>query len=266
MPGTCKAGLAPVAALLILQALAAHAAAPSDDYVLVWADEFDGQELDATKWDYRGLGPRKKAINDKDCVSLDGQGHLLITTKKVEDTYHTAVIGTQGKFETTFGYFECCVKLQTQQGHWSAFWLQSPTISKVGDPKVNGTEIDIYEYLSSVNEINHAVHWDGYSKEHKSKAKRTKDDGFKFKDGYHVFGLEWTPETYVFYVDGKEVWRTREAVSHIKEYLILSMEVDKWGGDISKARLPDACSFDYVRVYQKPAAGEPANPAPAKKP
>jgi beta-glucanase (GH16 family) len=253
-----------VAALVTFQAGAAFAAAPSEDYELAWADEFSGKELDATKWDYRGLGPRRKAVNDKDCVTLDGEGHLLITTKKVGDAYHTAVIGTQGKFETAFGYFECRVKLQTQQGHWSAFWIQSPTISKVGDPKVNGTEIDVFEYLSNVNEVNHALHWDGYGKEHKSKGKRTKDQDFKFKEGYHTFGVEWTPEEYVFNIDGKEVWRTKDAVSHLKEYIILSMEVDTWGGDIGKAQLPDSCYFDYVRVYKKRDAGNPVK-APADK-
>ncbi len=28
-------------------------------------------------------------------------------------------------------------------------------------------------------------------------------------EGFHEYGLLWTPEEYVFYVDGKEVWRTQ---------------------------------------------------------
>lgn len=40
------------------------------------------------------------AINVKDTVTLDGDGHLVLTTNRVGDEYHTAMIGTHGKFET----------------------------------------------------------------------------------------------------------------------------------------------------------------------
>jgi len=225
---------------------------PPKDYKLVWADEFNGDQLDLAKWDFRGLGKRRKAVNTKDSVKLDGQGHLLITTSKAGEEYRTGMIGTQGKYETVFGYFECRVKFQTQRGHWSAFWLQTPTMGKVvGDPKTSGTEIDIFEYLARYPDILHMnLHWDGYGKDHKHDGKKHKDASLA--EGWHVVGLEWTPEEYRFFLDGKEVWRTTSAVSQAKQYIILSMEVDSWGGDVGEARLPDSCSFDYVRVYQKP--------------
>jgi hypothetical protein len=63
------------------------AAPPPANYRLVWADEFDGQALDLRKWEYRGLGPRRDAVNVKDCVALDGHGHLVLTTKRVGNEY-----------------------------------------------------------------------------------------------------------------------------------------------------------------------------------
>ena len=68
------------------------------EYKLVWSDEFDGAELDLARWDYRQLGPRRDAVNVKDTVTLDGKGHLVLTTKRSGAEYHTAMIGTQGKF------------------------------------------------------------------------------------------------------------------------------------------------------------------------
>jgi hypothetical protein len=56
-------------------------------------------------------------------------------------------------------------------------------------------------------------------------------------------------DEYVYYVDGKETWRTKEAVSRVPEYIKLSDEIGKWGGDIAKSKLPDAFLVDYVRVY-----------------
>jgi hypothetical protein len=55
---------------------------PSDNYKLLWADEFDGDELDLSKWDYRGLGPRGDAVIVKDRTALDGKGNLVLTTRQ----------------------------------------------------------------------------------------------------------------------------------------------------------------------------------------
>jgi len=52
-------------------------------------------------------------------------------------------------------------------------------------------------------------------------------------------------------VDGKEVWRTKAGgVSQVPEYLKLTEEIGEWGGDITKAQLPDFFEVDYVRVYE----------------
>jgi beta-glucanase (GH16 family) len=229
------------------------AAAPQPPgYRLVWSDEFDGQSLDLRKWDYRDLGPRRDGVNVKDCVTLDGRGHLVLTTKRVGREYHTAMIGTEGRFETCYGYFECRVTMQTERGHWSAFWLQSPTMGRhVGRPQESGTEIDIFEYLVSRGDrVQHTLHWDGYGKDHKSAEKIADVPGLS--EGWHTLGLLWSPQEYVFSIDGSETWRTAEAVSHRAEYLILSLEVGKWAGDIAQAHLPDRFLVDYVRVYQRP--------------
>ncbi|MGC9326875.1 MAG: glycoside hydrolase family 16 protein [Candidatus Hinthialibacter sp.] len=239
-----------VLGLIGLYSLLVHADPPSDKYKLVWSDEFDGKELDLSKWEYRGLGPRRDAINVKDCVSLDGEGRLILTTKRSGDEFHTAMIGTQGKFEACYGFFECRVKLQTQLGHWSAFWLQSPKFIDGGEPASHGTEIDIFEYLvKNGKTILFNLHWGGYGKEYHQTA-GSKFEAKESPDGYHVIALEWTPNEYGFYVDGKEAWRTDKAVSHIKQYIILSLEVGEWAGDIQQASLPDSAVFDYVRVYQ----------------
>jgi beta-glucanase (GH16 family) len=225
------------------------------DLSLIWADEFNGTTLDLSKWEYRQLGPRRDAVNVKDAVSLDGKGHLMITTRKVGNAYQTGMIGTQGKFEQAFGYFECRVKFQTQEGHWSAFWLQSPRMGeKAYDPAKDGAEVDIFEYLPKRGDkIQHTLHWGGYGEKHESAKHVHEQPGLR--DGWHTVGVDWTEAGYVFYVDGKETWRCDKGISRIPQYIILSLEVGKWEGDISKAVLPDSVLFDYVRVYKtRPSA------------
>jgi beta-glucanase (GH16 family) len=180
----------------------------------------------------------------------------VVTTKRSGDEYHPAMIGTQGKFETTFGYFECRVRLQKQMGHWSAFWLQTPTMGRhIGDPARGGTEIDIFEYLRQDGDlIRHNLHWDGYSEHHKHTGAPAPIAGLS--TGWHTVGLLWTETEYAFYVDGKETWRTSEGLSHRDEYIVLSLEVGDWAGNIATAELPDHFLVDYVRVYQRRAENE----------
>ena len=232
---------------------------PSDDYQLVWSDEFEDTELDGAKWDYRSLGKRREAVNVTDTVRLDGKGHLVLTTKRVGDEIHTAMIGTHGKYVTIFGYFECRVKMQKTHGHWSAFWLQSPTYgAKIGDLKESGAEIDIYEcFLSRIGWVAHNVHWDGYKDHHKHAGSGRKNVE-NLLDGYHTFGLEWTPTEYVFYIDGQESWRTSEGVSLAEEYIILSLEVGPKEARIVRKDpdFEDTVWIDYVRVFQKKIGAE----------
>jgi len=253
------------AGLWMLASAGTGAAATEDkppvgkEYKLVWSDEFTGEELDPGKWDYRQLGPRRDAANVKETVTLDGKGHLILTTRRSGDQVQTAMIGTQGLFETTFGYFECRVKLQEQVGHWSAFWLQTPTMGQhIGDPARAGTEIDIFEYLRREGDlVHHNLHWDGYGEHHKHAGTDVRVPGLG--QGWNTFGLLWTHTEYVFTINGQETWRTTRGVSQRDQYIILSLEVGKWAGDIADATLPDHLYVDYVRVYQK-APATPAKP------
>ena len=92
------------------------------------------------------------------------------------------------------------------------------------------------------------LHWDGYGKEHKSEGKVASVPGVM--EGWHTFALLWKADEYVFYVDGKETWRTKAGgVCQVPLYIKLSDEIGDWGGDIIKAKLPDKFLVDYVRVY-----------------
>ena len=51
-------------------------------------------------------------------------------------------------------------------------------------------------------------------------------------------------------MDGKEVWRSAAGgVSQAPEFIKLTEEIGKWGGEITEAKLPDHFEVDYVRVY-----------------
>lgn len=246
---------------------------PSAGYELVWGDEFDGEKIDRSKWnDYLDGKARKDGVCDASCAALDGKGHLVITVKKAGDSYHTAMLTTQGKWETTYGYFECRVKVQSEEGFSSAFWLQSPAITAPeqglgapDDTARNGTEVDIYEYIRPMGDVlHHNLHWNGYKAFHQSLPSDTVVPGLR--DDFQVVGCEWTEKGYTFFVNGRKAWQTSAAVSRRPLYLLCSAEVLKWGGDITQATLPATLAFDYVRVYQTPGQRKAAVEIAAKTP
>ena len=76
---------------------------------------------------------------------------------------------------------------------------------------------------------------------------------------YHTFALKWTPEYYVFYIDGEATWASMGGgVSHVKEFLRLTCEIDagdEWGPHGQKIGAFDGTEdapfyIDYVKVWQ----------------
>jgi beta-glucanase (GH16 family) len=97
--------------------------------------------------------------------------------------------------------------------------------------------------------VQHALHWDGYGRAHKSVGEVTTTPGVM--NGFHTFSIWWKMDEYVFYVDGKETWRTKAGgVCQVPLYIKLSDEIGDWAGEITQAKLPDRFLVDYVRVYE----------------
>lgn len=215
---------------------------------LIWHDEFEGAQLDETKWVVPPDAVRRDGWWMRKAVGLDGEGHLVIHTLKEGERYIDGCVLTRGKFEHAFGYYVARIKLQKEQGHWPAFWLMGNGVGKVGDEGRDGTEIDIMEKPWLDDRVQHTLHWDGYGEHHKHAGKVVKVPGVM--DGFHTFGLLWLPDKYVFYVDGNVSWESNGGgVCQVPLYVMLSDEIGKWSGDIGQADLPDSFVVDYVRVY-----------------
>ena len=219
-------------------------------YKLVWEDQFKGKALDTTKWAVRGIGPRAIAYVSEEAVKVE-KGYLKLYALKKGDTLLGSAVGTQGKFMSKYGYYECRAKLQKSEGVWAAFWLQSPQISKGEDPSKFGAEIDIMEFFKKLGTdiVSHNVHWAYGPNQQSTKGMQSYRRGVSL--GFHTFGLEWFPDKYIFYVDGYTYYEVKEGISNIEEYIILSMEYPGKKEEILKTIFPDVFMVDYVKVYQK---------------
>lgn len=262
---------------------------PGKKWKLIWHDEFDGTELDRSKWDFRLhlLQQRHRTYSDE-AARLDGQGNLLLSLIEKDGHYYSSQLQTgynfmdrpgqifyearnstkrekmfwpiaklqEPKFMHKYGYYEIRCKLQTQPGWWSAFWLQSPIIGASLDPAECGVEVDIMESFAPDGLVYHNNHWGGYGDDHQhigSGERKLKPTS----DGFHVFGLEWNEREYIYYVDGEESWRATASVSHHEQFILISTECrgyrksDQPSDELKKAVLPDSFVVDYVRVFDE---------------
>lgn len=237
-------------------------------WTLVWNDEFNGTSLDLTKWRHWLLGPRRSAVNSPSSVAV-ADGVLTLSTHTTGGVHYTGMIATDKSYLFTYGYIEARINYDSAPGMWSAFWLQSPTMgSPLGDPQTAGTEIDICEHRSHDGNgnardgnIGGVIHWDGYGASHRSHGYDSGNLGLG--DGYHIYGMEWTPTRQRFYINGVLRWTINNSantpVSQRSEFIILSNEVQDggWSGAVpaggygTLATTTTRMQVDYVRVYQR---------------
>mgnify|MGYP006376071099 FL=1 len=219
-------------------------------YKLVWKDEFKGNKLNPQKWAIRGVGPRGIAFVSEEAVKVE-DGYLKLYALKKGDSLLGSAVGTEGLFMSKYGYYECRAQLQKSPGVWAAFWIQSTEISKGEDPAIYGAEIDILEFFKKLGTdiVSHNVHWAYGPNQRTTRGMQSYLKGVS--EGFHTFGLEWTPEKYIFYIDGYKFYEVTQGISHIEEYIILSIEYPSTHEEIKNTVYPDVFIVDYVKVYQK---------------
>ncbi|UFN50312.1 family 16 glycosylhydrolase [Roseomonas sp. OT10] len=239
-------------------------------YHLSFSDEFDsfdpllGKGGDGGTWRTRtssGLG-NMVAYNDEQYF-VDAQwkglgidpfsaqdGVLSITATYRPDLtsltegreYTSGVITTQGTFAQQYGYFEARVKMSEGTGFAPAFWLL---------PVDGGwpPEIDIMEIYTRLND---SVLQMGQVVQ-----------GIESTD-WHTYGLEWTAEKLVWYIDGIPTYTVYGHGIDEPMYIILSYGVGGYAGSLPEEAAAGSAvgtlQIDWVRAYE---ANDPAVRGPA---
>lgn len=243
---------------------------------LVWADEFDANGTpDAANWNLLtgdgtaqgipGWGNNELQSYTDRTENVTVQNGVLIITAKEESfdgkSYTSARITTKGKLDQQYGRFEAKIKLPSGKGVFPAFWL-------LGDD-ANGSlvwpqigEIDIMEYLGDEpTTVFGTIHGPGYSGAN-SITKKYEILNDRFDEDFHIFGVEWGPNSINWYVDGdlyqsitpadiNEETGGAEWVFNRPFHIILNVAV---GGNLpgspdANTILPQRMLVDYVRVY-----------------
>ncbi len=265
---------------------------PGKNWRLVWHDEFNGSEIDRTKWMCRESfwGSDFPAFaHDFEGVEMTGRGTVRLHLVRKGDDFCSPHLQTgsltydipkdasgfwpfgakrEPLFMHRYGYYEIRCRQPKCTGWHSAFWLQAPGIGAHPAPEVSGVEVDIMEnyFQHDKGKIVGGTIWNGYGKE--VRGTQNMWDYEEGPDGWCHYGVDWSPDGYTFFANGRRIGKPESAVSHVEQFILVSTE--PWGyrecgndGGLSKAMrtwgkpdprlfnvvLPDYFEVDFVRVY-----------------
>jgi beta-glucanase (GH16 family) len=194
-------------------------AAPAG-WKLAWCDEFDGPELDRSKWGFEsGNGFKAEEGmwiggwgNDElqfytsrpaNAFTKDGALHIrALKDDYFGCAYTSARVHTKGHFAKCFGRIEFKAKLPPGQGLWPALWLL-PADNVYGSWAASG-EIDVLEARGQEpNKVLGTIHYGS-----RWPANEHSGGEYHFPAGadttaYHIYAIEWDASAIRWYVDGK---------------------------------------------------------------
>ena len=279
-------------------------------FELEWSDEFSGDELDTTKWmpvcthntctcaapfpthaaDDHGAECRS-AVCVREGVSLDGEGHLVLTSERKSlpgsrlQNWTTGAVKTRGKAEwsTDDGTYRVCISaklpgvvktnVSSSQGLWPAHWMMPDDDSC--DPDEG--EMDIMEMVSGNGEVEATYHWqanwpattcaypDGHDEIWNGTTyPGTGDPERWWYEDFHEYAVERSATAISFAVDGVTIVNSSTYTNSsgdtkdvllwpIPFYLILNSAVGGgWPGEPDSTTVsPAQHVIDYVRVVRE---------------
>ena len=241
----------------------------------IFFDDFSGTALDRSKWNVRVTG---ETVNNEQQAYVDSSATIYIakgnkaagakngalviqprfspgfTSKKGKKfDFLSSRIDTRGKVEFTYGTVAARIKMSEGTGFWPAWWMLGT------GPWPQTGEIDIMEFIGQKEWTNAAMHGPGYS----GNTPFAKRDSFAVKDpvtNWHIYSVDWRPDSLMFKVDGNEFYRvTRSMVEKYgkwsydnTKFLILNFALGGgYPGGVNKVKEPyfglPASSVDLIK-------------------
>jgi len=260
-------------------------------YQLSFGDDFDDSDVSrinenatggrpgAPAWRSRYAHDRKTVINKEKQIYMDPQfagtakqplhvqpfsirdGILQIRAERADPAtvspfiwnhgYTSGCITSELTHWQTYGYFEMRARLPRGKGFWPAFWLLP---KRAGWPP----EMDVFEASGSrPYGIKHGVIEKPRSAT--TSAGMWIEQIIDISDGFHVYGMEWTKDNIVFFIDGIKSFEYGPHAIHEDMYLLANLALGShdpnWIPDPDQTTpFPGLFEIDYIRAYQRGAS------------
>lgn len=255
---------------------------PGQKWKLAWSDEFDGHQLDPSKWSYDlgqgqwGWGNNEWQVYTNGAENIwlrDGMLNIRVLRNFTGNGgYTSARINTKGKKDFQFGKIAARIKLPRGRAVWPAFWMMG-SVSDL-DPWPFSGEIDIMEMRGGQahefkdgdggdHKIYGSLHYfNSLAPGHVGWGQSATLDR-PFADDFHVFEVEWYDTHIKYKLDGRQYAIAQyNGVNEMHEfrswpyYLLLQVAVGSPGTLFTGNLMPDDSVFpqtmqvDWVRFYQ----------------
>lgn len=239
-------------------------------YSLVWADEFNGDELDESVWNYEGSGTHRNAELQVYCDNADEgnvymeDGCCVIEARKESRhgyDYTSGSITTFGTKQFKYGVMEINAILPKGQGVWPAFWMLgvNPATGVSNWPATG--ELDIMELVGGgINDstTHGTAHATDAQNKHISKGGSYILPKGTFNDDFHLIGVLWTETDIYWYIDDTVYFSVDTTdpdymcYNKYEFYFILNLAIGgSWPGNpADSTEFPSKYYIDYIRVYQ----------------
>jgi beta-glucanase (GH16 family) len=203
---------------------------PATEPTVVFFDDFSGPEINRSNWNITITGqtvnreqqayvdsPETLSIVKGDEAAGAENGALLIrgvwkpgftSAQNRNYDFISGRIDTRRKFEFAYGTWAARMKLTASPGLWPAFWALG-----TGRWPDSG-EIDIMENIGQSDWISSALHERGNMARHTSQETRFHFPKGEDITGWHIYSVDWSPDSLVFKVDGEASFTvTKERVT-----------------------------------------------------
>ncbi|MGH1436906.1 MAG: glycoside hydrolase family 16 protein [Lewinella sp.] len=247
-----------------------------NSYELIWSDEFDGTEIDGSKWSYDlgdgcdlgicGWGNNElEYYTDRPENAYLENGNLVIKARRElplylnQYQYTSSRLVTKNKGDFRYGRVDVKARLPIGQGLWPAIWML-PTDEAYGGWPRSG-EIDLMENIGSEpDRIFGTIHY-GHDYWRFTSEGITKEEGPNFTEDFHVYTLLWNEDCLMMMVDGEKYAGPYSRSTTLPTtwpfdqnfHLLLNVAVggNLPGNPTPATQFPQTMEVDYVRVFSE---------------
>lgn len=240
-----------------------------EGWTLVFHEEFEGPEIDQTKFSPYGLS-HWKTLEEAEAVYQFRDSCIVLQLPDEHQRVSAIVTGMRDGLHrygddlglnhhdrafmnlvTKYGYFEVRAKVAKGSGLNSAWWM-------IGfeNEKEQNAEIDIFEMLGKdthlLNTTLHALRDTKLKYAHIPY--RTDVD---LSEDFHVYGFEWDESGMKFYLDHELYWEIDQSPDYPMVTLLQINDGDGgWIGELDRSiPYPKEFLVDYLRVYKREGMG-----------
>ena len=259
-----------------------YTASFSQNWQLIWEDDFNGNSLDQSKWIHDiGTGsqygmwgwgngelqyyqPQNTILsNGAAKIEVKEEPNGIVDSWGASSYFSSSKITTKGIFDFRYGKVEARIKTIDGQGFWPAFWMLPSNGSWPCDGEIDIMEQWGNDYLT--NSTSGAAHLGAcpYSQStHFYESFSSYISSGSFSDDFHTYSVIWKEDTITWYVDETELFSLNPSnywsipsqstwpFNANEWYLMINLAITQAGPN-SNTVFPNQMEIDYVRVYQE---------------